>query len=216
MIADASSISFNHFTKSILEPITGAPCERSGGRHSSSVSSVSPQVMETKSRTKLIAPIAGRTTMTRLATKKTSLWILALAGLWVISLHYYSASLLRSHPIHLPHVKPAKAGCPFPLPNHLFKKRPLRSTEGPLAKSSKKLHAYLSERTKHSDIDSLSIAVVTPSGTVFERSYGVLKANETFSERPVSRDSIYRIASITKMFTVLETLILRERGALNL
>ncbi|KAF8203101.1 beta-lactamase/transpeptidase-like protein, partial [Pholiota molesta] len=32
---------------------------------------------------------------------------------------------------------------------------------------------------------------------------------------PVNRDSIYRIASISKMFTVLETLILRERGALN-
>ncbi|KAJ7246323.1 beta-lactamase/transpeptidase-like protein [Mycena haematopus] len=72
-------------------------------------------------------------------------------------------------------------------------------------------------RTAASDIDSLSIAVVTPNGPIFEHGYGVLRANETDPEKrgSVTRDSIYRIASITKMFAVLETLILRERGALN-
>ncbi|KAJ7651752.1 beta-lactamase/transpeptidase-like protein [Mycena polygramma] len=53
------------------------------------------------------------------------------------------------------------------------------------------------------DIDSLSIAVVTPDGPIFERGYGLLKANESAPDKfgSVTRDSIYRIASITKMFT---------------
>ncbi|KXN88763.1 Beta-lactamase-like protein 4 [Leucoagaricus sp. SymC.cos] len=134
--------------------------------------------------------------------------MLGLAGLWAITVGYH-----RARPAH---IQPIKTGCPFPLPNHPLRENPLQQDEGSLAESSRKLHTFLSERTSHSDIDSLSIAIVTPTGTLFEQSYGVLKANETDSDRPVSRDSIYRIASITKMFTVLETLILRERGALNL
>lgn len=135
--------------------------------------------------------------------------LLGLIGFWVLILGYQRPQT--------PNTTPVKKGCPFPLPNHLLRGQPLQPGEGRLAESSKKLHAYLSERASHSDIDSLSIAVVTPTRTIFEQSYGVLKANETeSSDKPVSRDSIYRIASITKIFTILETLILRERGALNL
>jgi hypothetical protein len=135
--------------------------------------------------------------------------LLGLIGLWTFRLGYQQPKTPNSAPV--------KKGCPFPLPNHLLKEQPLRPGEGPLAASSRKLHGYLSQRTSYVDIDSISMAVVTPTGTVFEHCYGSLKANETFLPgRRVTRDSIYRIASITKMFTVLETLILRERGALNL
>lgn len=151
-----------------------------------------------------------------LTTRKTSLAIITLAALWVLGWHIYEAEFYFSLAIQSPQANSVKLGCPFPLPNHLFKEKPLCPSEGPLRKSSKKLDAFLSERASHPDIDSLSIAVVTPYGTIFERGYGVLKANETVSQKPVSRNSIYRIASITKMFTVLETLILRERGVLNL
>ncbi|KAF7784072.1 hypothetical protein Agabi119p4_237 [Agaricus bisporus var. burnettii] len=150
-----------------------------------------------------------------LTTRKTSLAIITLAALWVLGWHVYEAEFYFSLAMQSPQAISAKLGCPFPLPNHLLKERPLCPSEGPLRKSSKKLDAFLSERASHPDIDSLSIAVVTPYGTIFERGYGVLKANETVSQKPVSRHSIYRIASITKMFTVLETLILRERGVLN-
>ncbi|KAF8973666.1 beta-lactamase/transpeptidase-like protein [Flammula alnicola] len=94
---------------------------------------------------------------------------------------------------------------------------PTSSSNDHIVKASKDLDKYLSSRASKSDIDSIAVAVVTPAGSIFEAGYGVLKANETDAEhaQPVDRDSIYRIASISKMFTVLETLILRERGVLN-
>lgn len=64
-------------------------------------------------------------------------------------------------------------------------------------------------------IDSMVLAIVGPGGVLFEKGYGTLRANETNSTVP-DRNSIYRIGSTSKMFTVLETLMLRERGALSL
>ncbi|KIM47767.1 hypothetical protein M413DRAFT_6978 [Hebeloma cylindrosporum] len=106
--------------------------------------------------------------------------------------------------------------CTSPPPN-LFAYHPPRPTNDLVVKASKKLDNYLSKLASKPDIDSIAISVVTVSGPIFEAGYGVLRANESNSEvtYPVDRDSIYRIASITKMFTVLETLILRERGSLN-
>ncbi|KAJ7110012.1 beta-lactamase/transpeptidase-like protein [Mycena epipterygia] len=111
-----------------------------------------------------------------------------------------------------------KLTCSAPLPT-LLASHPPRADAPGLKEAAASLHEFLSMRTAKSDIDSLSISVVTPAGPIFERGYGVLKANESKADSEklgsVTRDSIYRIASITKMFTVLETLILRERGVLN-
>lgn len=108
--------------------------------------------------------------------------------------------------------------CHAPAPN-LFAYHPPRLSNERIVKASKDLDKYLSDRASKSDIDSISVSVVTAAGPIFEGGYGTLKANETDTNpddvRPVDRDSIYRIASISKMFTVLETLILRERGVLN-
>ncbi|KAJ7110015.1 beta-lactamase/transpeptidase-like protein [Mycena epipterygia] len=108
--------------------------------------------------------------------------------------------------------------CSAPLPT-LLASHPPRADAPGLKQAAASLHEFLSMRTVEFDIDSLSISVVTPAGPIFERGYGVLKANESEADSEklgsVTRDSIYRIASITKMFTVLETLILRERGVLN-
>ncbi|KAJ6504417.1 beta-lactamase/transpeptidase-like protein, partial [Mycena vulgaris] len=106
--------------------------------------------------------------------------------------------------------------CSAPLPTLLASHPPRPDAPG-LKEAAASLHEFLSIRTADSDIDSLSIAVVTPDGPIFEGGYGILRANESEAEQAgsITRDSIYRIASITKMFTVLETLILRERGILN-
>ncbi|KAL1743705.1 beta-lactamase/transpeptidase-like protein [Schizophyllum fasciatum] len=108
------------------------------------------------------------------------------------------------------------SSCKAPLPN-LLAYDPPTGTESALQEASLLLDAYFTQRTAYPDIDSLAVAAVTPSGTVFEHAYGRLRANESQPDKhgTVASDSIYRIASITKMFTVLETLILRERGALN-
>ncbi|KAJ7102487.1 beta-lactamase/transpeptidase-like protein [Mycena belliarum] len=109
-----------------------------------------------------------------------------------------------------------QATCSAPLPT-LLAANPPRADTPVLRTAAASLHEFLSLRTAANDIDSLSIAVVTPDGPIFERGYGVLRANESdpVKRGSITRDSIYRIASITKMFVVLEALILRERGALN-
>lgn len=93
-------------------------------------------------------------------------------------------------------------------------------TSGPaFIEAAAGLDAVLVERSAQPDIDALSIALVTPSGIVFERHYGVLRANETDlkpdGRRKPDSESLYRIASISKMFAVLELLILRENGLLK-
>ncbi|KAF8640639.1 hypothetical protein AX17_000296 [Amanita inopinata Kibby_2008] len=112
--------------------------------------------------------------------------------------------------------KPGYTSCQPPRPNLLGNYPPPSDAQELLA-PSQVLHHYLTSRVNQPDVDSIAVAVVTPASTVFERGYGVLRANETDPDRrgKVDGDSIYRIASITKMFTVLETLILRERGVLS-
>ncbi|KAJ7293134.1 beta-lactamase/transpeptidase-like protein [Mycena rebaudengoi] len=134
--------------------------------------------------------------------------------LWNVRIHI---SIVRDEPKIASAIGRQKfKACPAPLPT-LLAYHPPRPDSAGLVEAAASLHAFLSKRTQSDDIDSLSIAVVTPNGPVFERGYGALRANETDPERrgSVTRDSIYRIASISKMFAVLETLILRERGALN-
>jgi len=65
-------------------------------------------------------------------------------------------------------------------------------------------------------VDSVTVAIVTPDGPVFSKGYGVRRANETGIQREkVDEDTIYRLASVSKMFTVLELWILEEQGALK-
>ncbi|KAF8587756.1 beta-lactamase/transpeptidase-like protein [Ramaria rubella] len=65
------------------------------------------------------------------------------------------------------------------------------------------------------DLDSVAVALVSSNDTILEVFHGPLRANETDGPQ-IDRNSIYRIASISKLFTALETFILREKGALNL
>ncbi|KAF9535645.1 beta-lactamase/transpeptidase-like protein [Crepidotus variabilis] len=107
--------------------------------------------------------------------------------------------------------------CPAPKAN-LFAFHPPRPSDEVVAKSLENLDNWLTKKVSQSDdIDNIDIAIVTAAGPIFQKGYGVLKANDTEAEDPAPPDanSIYRIASISKMFTVLETLILRERGSLN-
>ncbi|KAF7354606.1 Beta-lactamase domain-containing protein [Mycena sanguinolenta] len=67
-------------------------------------------------------------------------------------------------------------------------------------------------------IDGIVVAIVTREGLIYETALGPLKANETEPGKRGAvdrRHSIFRIASGSKLFTTLETLILREKGALQ-
>lgn len=111
-----------------------------------------------------------------------------------------------------------KNACQPPPPN-LLAYHPPSAEDKDILKATQRLDQVLAKRVakSNSGIDSLSVAVITSNGPIFERGYGVLRANESShqEQHPVDRDSIYRIASVTKMITVLETLILRERGVLD-
>lgn len=110
-------------------------------------------------------------------------------------------------------------GCRAPLPN-LLSSMPLSANHPKLQQASDSFREELKNYFDHSDLDSMAIAVVTASGSIFEDFHGLLTANETAKNgnlaQTVDRYSIYRIASISKLFTTLGTLKLREQGALNL
>ena len=90
------------------------------------------------------------------------------------------------------------------------------SAEHPAIKQAMgRLDAFLTNRFAQGDIDSLSVAVVTSAGPVFERNWGVTRGNESATSPPTTSHSSYRIASISKLFTVLEGLILEQRGVIS-
>ena len=139
---------------------------------------------------------------------------LTLICLTVATIHYFAPAATPFPSMNLFPWDPPT--CPAPKAN-IFGYHPPRPSNELIKKAAKGLDDWLAKTATQPDIDSLVVAVVTPAGPIFEKGYGVLKANETENEGqlPVDRNSIYRIASVSKMFTVLETLILRARGALN-
>ncbi|EIN11010.1 beta-lactamase/transpeptidase-like protein [Punctularia strigosozonata HHB-11173 SS5] len=103
--------------------------------------------------------------------------------------------------------------CSSSLPPELLSNPP--SSDTPAFKHlARRLDQKLARRVAHPDMDSLAVAVVTSSGTVFEGTYGVVRANES-SNAHVDRDTIYRLASVSKIFTALETWLLVESGKLE-
>ncbi|KAF8878279.1 beta-lactamase/transpeptidase-like protein [Gymnopilus junonius] len=86
-----------------------------------------------------------------------------------------------------------------------------------IRRAARKLDAMLKELADIQWVDSLSVAVVTADGPVFSKGYGVRRANET-DERlrgDVDENTVYRIASVSKLFTALELWILKEKGMIR-
>ncbi|EPQ61275.1 beta-lactamase/transpeptidase-like protein [Gloeophyllum trabeum ATCC 11539] len=109
-----------------------------------------------------------------------------------------------------------RASCPYPFPNVVSSWAPTAESPG-ITAASKKLDKKLKARVAAGGIDGLAVSVVTSSGPLFEGTYGVVKANETDPTKrlEVDRHTIFRLASVTKMLTAMETWILRQRGALS-
>ncbi|KAG8960471.1 hypothetical protein FRC00_000266 [Tulasnella sp. 408] len=63
----------------------------------------------------------------------------------------------------------------------------------------------------------MSVGIFTPSGPGFSKTYAVLCANKTDPSKrgKPDEDSLYRIASVSKMFNVYEMMALKEKGLLN-
>lgn len=108
--------------------------------------------------------------------------------------------------------------CRPPLPN-LFAQTPISNSNPKVRKALHDVDTYVrkSFAEASSAMDGLAVAVITANGAIYEAGLGPLKANETDLEKRgvIDRHSIFRIASGSKLFAVLETLILREKGALQ-
>lgn len=108
----------------------------------------------------------------------------------------------------------AKLEChPFLPP--LFAETPPAPNNPLIVEANQKLDDFLLSRFSKGDIDSLSVTVVSSDGPLYEKNFGVLRTNETESRKTDSH-SMYRIASVTKLFTMIEALILEQKGVLSL
>ncbi len=131
----------------------------------------------------------------------------------VLGVLSYLASNLWSSPASPPPNDTERWNCrPF-LPT-LFVETPPSPGHPAIRAATKLLDDYLASKYAQGSIDSLSIAVITSAGTLYERNFGVLRANETNSP-PTTSHSSYRIASVSKLFTVLEGFILEQRGVIS-
>jgi CubicO group peptidase (beta-lactamase class C family) len=98
----------------------------------------------------------------------------------------------------------------------LFVHSPPHIDNNPLIRAaSLRTGQFLESRFAEKDIDSLSVAVVSSNGVLFEANYGVMRGNESETSPATNSDSMYRIASVSKLFTVLEGHILAEKGVIS-
>ncbi|CDO72016.1 hypothetical protein BN946_scf184943.g51 [Trametes cinnabarina] len=96
----------------------------------------------------------------------------------------------------------------------LFEQTPPSAAHPAIRDGVKAIDEFFSSRFAEGDIDSLSVAVVTSAGALYEQNFGTVRANETDGP-PTTSDAQYRLASVSKLFTVLEGLVLEQRGALS-
>ncbi|KAJ7683520.1 beta-lactamase/transpeptidase-like protein [Mycena rosella] len=142
-----------------------------------------------------------------------TLWILIiLTG--IISASLSSVVQRYFYQWNVPHLPAAK--CHPPLPN-MFAQTPVRNDSSGMTAAFENIDALVHKSYSDGGIDGLVVAIVTGEGVVYETAIGPLKANETLPEirGAVDRHSIFRIASGSKLFATLETLVLREKGALQ-
>lgn len=76
-----------------------------------------------------------------------------------------------------------------------------------------RLHPIFAEFRRENHIPGLVYGVVVDGRLVHVRGLGV---QDLKSRRPVTPDSLFRIASMTKAFTALAVLSLRDKGQLSL
>ena len=123
---------------------------------------------------------------------------------------YYS----RIRPFSAPADGDDKWNCKPFLPK-IFIETPPNANHGPIRLAMKELDDYFSKRFSQGDFDSISIAVVTSKGALFEKSWGVIRGNESSTSPATTSHASYRLASVSKLFAVLEGFLLEQKGILS-
>lgn len=109
----------------------------------------------------------------------------------------------------------------YPFLPDLFQEFPPSSAHPLMRAASAEVDAYLHDRFQSGtgDIESLSAAVVTSQGAIYEVNLGKQRNNGSDTDRdaspPTTSHAMYRMASVSKLFEVVEAHVLRQRGALS-
>jgi CubicO group peptidase (beta-lactamase class C family)/D-alanyl-D-alanine dipeptidase len=95
----------------------------------------------------------------------------------------------------------------------------LRGAEGDIAppegyqKLAQHLEAFIQQEVKAKGIPALSIALVDDQKIIWARGFGLADPEK---KKPASADTVYRVGSVSKLFTDLAIMQLVERGELRL
>lgn len=109
----------------------------------------------------------------------------------------------------------------YPFLPDLFREFPPSAAHPLMRAASAEVDAYLRSRFQSGagDIESLSAAVVTSQGAIYEVNFGKLRNNGSDTDRdsslPTTSHAMYRMASVSKLFEVVEAHVLRQKGALS-
>jgi CubicO group peptidase (beta-lactamase class C family)/D-alanyl-D-alanine dipeptidase len=139
--------------------------------------------------------------------------------------HSHAASALQTSALHacahrlrwllVRHARPVRAFClGVFVASPVFAQSP--DLLGPLARYSavaETLSRFIEHEMAVHRIPALSIALVDSSGVVWSRGFGV---ENPATRRPASANTVYRVGSVSKLFTDIGIMQLVERGRLNL
>ncbi|TFY61928.1 hypothetical protein EVJ58_g4192 [Rhodofomes roseus] len=115
---------------------------------------------------------------------------------------------------------PESLNC-YPFLPDLFQDTPPSTAHPLMQEASAKVDAYLRDRFQSGagDIESISVAVVTSQGAIYENNLGKLRNSGSDVDRasspPTSSHAMYRMASVSKLFEAVEAHALRQKGALS-
>jgi len=75
------------------------------------------------------------------------------------------------------------------------------------------LSTFLKEATDRGDVPGVVVAVVDDDGTLYNEAFGV---SSTLTKRPMTKDTIFNMASMTKPITSVAIMMLVDEGRLKL
>jgi CubicO group peptidase (beta-lactamase class C family) len=102
---------------------------------------------------------------------------------------------------------------PF-LPSNLLQIHPPSSSDPSFSLPIRQFELQVSIRASMTATDSITVGIVSSNGLIWSKGFGRARANGT-EITPPNEHTIYRMASVSKLFATMETFILRDRGIIN-
>src|SRR2546423_1450119 len=91
--------------------------------------------------------------------------------------------------------------------------QPLIEPAKPYSELAKALSAFIEQEIETKKIPAISIALVDDQSIVWARGFGIAKQKDKV---PATADTVYRVGSVSKLFTDIGIMQLIEQGVLDL